>query len=136
LADLVYALLAETARGRVVYDDMLLRQLLDTFRDSDAWDECAAERAPSVHRYAAAVTLWLYYLGEVGGTIAVDCPLFSEVVAAAVPHWLVTGHAAQIRDALRDVREGDVSAVSSPSLPLFSPPFFLSPSLMHGCMVM
>jgi hypothetical protein len=65
---------------------------------TDMWD-----RRTAPYRYAAAVVAWLYLYSEhYGYYIRDSCPLFSRSVASEVLHFLATGDAHCIADALAE----------------------------------
>jgi len=81
--------------------ESIVESIMDILADAGAWDEYYAVRAPSVYRYAAAVTLWIRMMGAyVGDRIPVSHPLFSDAVAAAVARFLATRVAKDVADAL------------------------------------
>jgi len=79
-----------------------VRRIVEVFGDPGAWDEYSASPGPSAYRFAAAVALWLLLSRyHHGGYIRLDCPAFSEGVAAAVAQFLATRYAVPIAEAIR-----------------------------------
>jgi hypothetical protein len=75
--------------------DAVNRVATELFK-TDMWD-----RRTSPYRYAAAAAAWLYLYSEYYGRyIRYGCPLFSNRVASEVLHFLATGDAGCIADAL------------------------------------
>ena len=80
----------------------VVRRIIEVLSDHNAWDEYSASPGPSAYRFAAAVVLWLLLSRyHHGGYIRLDCPAFSEGVAAAVAQFLATRYAVPIAEAIR-----------------------------------
>jgi hypothetical protein len=77
--------------------DAVRRVATELFK-TDMWDG-----RTDPYRYVATVVAWLFLYSEhYGHYIRRDCPLFSNRVASEVLHFLATGHASCIADALAE----------------------------------